>query len=126
MTSEYYEAERDPITLPRSGTKFRVSIVEAVIKEVCHQLVGEQRPYVYDEVQPLIKEICSEIQQRVVRLGYERYKLVTHVTIVEAAHQGIRIASRGLWDPVTDGYATYTHSTETMHVNVILYALYWE
>lgn len=125
MTNEYREAPRDAITLPRPGTKFRTSAVEKVIKDVCEALVGN-RPYVHDEVQPLIKDICGEIQQRVVRLGYERYKLVTHVIIMEAAHQGMRIASRGLWDPVTDGYAVYTHSTESMHVNVVLYGLYWE
>ncbi|EAN88130.1 hypothetical protein C3747_10g1043c [Trypanosoma cruzi] len=125
MTNEYCEARRSSITLPLPGTKFRPSVVVGVIEEVCRSLVGD-RPYVYDEIQVLIKEICSEIQQRVVRLGYERYKFVTHVTITEAAHQGMRIASRGLWDPVTDGYAAYTHSTESMHVNVVLYALYWE
>ncbi|RNE98678.1 dynein light chain [Trypanosoma rangeli] len=125
MANEYRDAPRCSVTLPVPGTKFRASVVEGVIEEVCRLLVGE-RPYVYDEVQMLIKEVCSEIQQRVVRLGYERYKFVTHVTITEAAHQGIRIVSRGLWDPVTDGYATYTHSTGSMHVNVVLYALYWE
>ncbi|KEG09251.1 dynein light chain [Trypanosoma grayi] len=125
MANDYREGRRESITLPRPGRKFRASAVESVIKEVCHALVGD-RPYVYDEVQSLIKDICSEIQQRVVRLGYERYKFVTHVTVTEAAHQGIRVASRGLWDPATDGYATYTLSTESMHVNVVLSALYWE
>ncbi|KAG8343076.1 putative Tctex 1 family [Trypanosoma vivax] len=125
MSNDYYEARRPSITLPRPGTKFRASAVEPILKEVCHTLVGD-RAYVYDEVQPLIKEICSEIQQRVVRLGYGRYKFVTHATITEAVNQGIRIASRGLWDPMTDGYASYTFSTESMHVNVVLYALYWE
>ncbi|RHW67176.1 Tctex-1 family [Trypanosoma brucei equiperdum] len=115
MVNEYHEAPRPAITLPRPGTKFRASAVEPILKKVCQTLVGD-RAYVHEDVQPLIKEICSEIQQRVVRLGCERYKFVTHATVTEAVNQGIRIASRGLWDPVTDGYASYTFSTETMFI----------
>lgn len=110
---------------PRPGTKFLKGEVEKVIEKVCQEKVGS-RQYVFDEVQPLIKELCAEIQQRVLALGYERYKLVSQVSVMEAANQGIRIASRGLWDPEVDNYAEFTYSNQFMHVNVLVFGLYWE
>lgn len=126
MATEYNVAAREAFTLPRPDAKFSVHAAERVIKEVCEKMVGSDRPYVYEEAQPLIKDLCAEIQQRLVRLGYERYKLVTHATVTEAANQGMRIASRCLWDPETDNYASYTYSSEYMHVSVAVFGVYWE
>lgn len=61
-----------------------------------------------------------------VRLGYDRYKFVTHVTVAEAAQQGLRVASRCLWDPETDNYATYNYNSETKHVYIVVFAVFWE
>lgn len=126
MAAEYAAAPREAFTLPRAEAKFSVPAVERIIREVCEEMVGPERPYVYEEAQPLIKDICAEIQQRTVRLGYERYKLVTHATVTEAASQGMRVASRCLWDPETDNYASYTYSTEYMHVTIAVFGIYWE
>lgn len=126
MASEYNVAPREAFTMPHPDAKFAVPAVERVIREVCEKMVGSDRPYVYEESQALIKDLCAEIQQRLVRLGYERYKLVTHATVTEAANQGIRIASRCLWDPETDNYAAYTYSSEYMHVSVAVFGVYWE
>lgn len=120
------EYVREPFTLPAPGTKFSKSEVEKAVKEVCESMIAPTRPYVFEEVQPLIRELGNEVQQHIVRLGYERYKLVTHIVVTEAADQGIRVCSRCLWDTATDNYATYTFSNESMHVCVIVFGLYWE
>lgn len=126
MSSEYVMAPRPDYTLPSSGTKFSKRDVEMIIRDVCTEFIGPDRPYVFEEVQPLIKDMGNEIQQRIVRLGYERYKLVTHCVVTEAASQGIRVTSRCLWDPETDNYAAYTFSNESMHVSVVVFGVYWE
>ncbi|EPY29557.1 dynein light chain [Strigomonas culicis] len=126
MASEYTVPKRPSFTMPSQGTKFSRSVVEKVIAEVCEEVIGEDRTFVFEETQPLIKDICNEVQQRVVRLGYERYKMITHVVVAEAAQQGLRVASRCLWDPDTDNYASYTYSTANMHVSVVLFGAYWE
>ncbi|KAL7699433.1 Tctex-1 family [Lotmaria passim] len=126
MTSEFKVGSREAFTMPRPEAKFSVHAVERVIQEVCEKMVGLDRTYVYEEAQPLIKDLCAEIQQRLVRLGYERYKLVTHATVTEAANQGMRIASRCLWDPETDNYASFTYTNEYMHVSVVVFGVYWE
>lgn len=124
--AEYVDYPREAFTLPAPGEKFSKRDVERMIKEVCDELISEDRPYIFEEAQPLIKELGGEIQQRVVRLGYARYKLVTFVTVTPSAHQGLRVASRCLWDPDTDNYASYTFSSEHMHVSVLMYGVYWE
>lgn len=121
-----YQRLNQHLMKPRPGTKFMKRDVEKAIESVCNDKVGPNRQYVFEEVQPLIKDICAELQQRVLALGYERYKLVSQVTIIEAGQQGIRIASRGLWDPEVDNYAECTYTTPTMHVNVLAFGLYWE
>ena len=71
-------------------------------------------------------ELSGDIQQAVRAKGYTRYKLIVTVTIVEACQQGMRLASRCLWDPETDNFAEYTYSSETMHATVLVFGLYWE
>lgn len=117
---------REAFTLPAPHQKFSKSEVERCIESVCSDMVGERRRYHFEEAPLLIKELCNEIQQRVLRLGYARYKLVTHAVIVEAGQQGLRVASRCLWDPETDNYATFSYSNETMHVSIVVFGLYWE
>ncbi|RYH29478.1 hypothetical protein EON65_08275 [archaeon] len=39
-------------------------------------------------------------------LGKSRFKVVVQTTIGQLHDQGIRVASRCLWDPTTDNYAS--------------------
>lgn len=110
---------------PKPGSKFIKREVEAVLAKIISAKVAN-KPYVYEESLPLAKDLSADIQQAVASMGYERYKLIVQVNIIEAAQQGIRISSRCLWDPEVDNYAEYTHSTPTMHVNALCFGLYWE
>jgi hypothetical protein len=44
---------------------------------------------------------------RFAELDYPRYKIVVQVVMGENKLQGVRVASRCLWDPETDNFATY-------------------
>lgn len=123
--TEYNEIQREPFTLPAPHQKFSKAEVEKVVHAVCQEMIGEGK-YTVEESSLLIKDVCNEIQQRVLRLGYTRYKLVTHAVIAESAQQGLRVASRCLWDPETDNYAAVSFSTETMHVSIVVFGVYWE
>lgn len=123
--TEYIEIQREAFTLPAAHQKFSKPEVEKVVRSVCDEMIGEGK-YSVEESSLLIKDACNEIQQRVLRLGYTRYKIVTHAVIAESAQQGLRVASRCLWDPETDNYASVSISTETMHVSIVVFGLYWE
>lgn len=47
---------------------------------------------------------CSPFHAAALRIP--RYKVVVQVTLGELKEQGIRVASRCLWDPSTDNYAS--------------------
>uniref|UniRef100_A0A7S3HL07 Dynein light chain n=1 Tax=Spumella elongata TaxID=89044 RepID=A0A7S3HL07_9STRA len=53
-----------------------------------------------------------------------RYKVVVQTTIGQMRDQGIRIASRCLWDPTTDNYASCSFSNETLFCSCLVFALY--
>ena len=110
---------------PRPNAKFLKRDVEKKVEAILQERVGD-KAYNYNDTMAQSKELCSEIQQAVLNMGYERYKLVVQVTIAEACSQGLRIASRCLWDPEVDNFAQFTFSTEHMHVTGIVFGLYWE
>ena len=43
-------------------------------------------------------------------LSRSRYKIVVQTTVGQLRDQGIRVASRCLWDPNTDNYASTSYS----------------
>jgi hypothetical protein len=53
-----------------------------------------------------------------------RFKVVVQTTVGQMRDQGIRIASRCLWDPTTDNYASCSYSNETLFCSALIFALY--
>eukprot|EP00953_Heterococcus_sp_UTEX-ZZ885_P031156 16381-Heterococcus_DN1.PRE.1 len=49
--------------------------------------------------------IADTIRERVRQLNIPRYKVIVQVTIGQMLDQGVRVASRCLWDTATDNYA---------------------
>ena len=43
-------------------------------------------------------------------LGKSRYKIVVQTTVGQLRDQGVRVASRCLWDPTTDNYTSCSFS----------------
>ena len=110
---------------PEPGTKFLRRDVEKVIGEIVTGYVGD-KPYVSSEAMAMSREMATQIQDRVASMKYIRYKVVVQVFVTENCNQGMRIASRCLWDPENDGFAEFNHSTKHMHVTALVFGLYWE
>ena len=110
---------------PAPGSKFMRRDVEKVVEAVIAEVIGD-KPYNYAESMQLSKDICAQVQERVADMGYTRYKVVVQTFIAEACNQGMRISSRCLWDPETDGFAEFSYSNTQMHVTAVVFGLYWE
>lgn len=110
---------------PRPGAKFSKTKVDDLLQKILTQRFTDV-PYVWEDCAQQSKEATAEIQQELERFGFKRYKMIVQVTIAEAAHQGMRVSSRCLWDAEVDNYAEYTLSTPAMHVNALVFGLYWE
>lgn len=59
-------------------------------------------------------------------LSIPRYKFVVQVTLGEVRDQGVRVASRCLWDTDTDNYASYSFKSETIWCNALVFGVYTE
>ena len=57
-------------------------------------------------------------------LGAERYKLFVQVVVAEAKGQGLRVASRALWDDSSDVLASETLSTDAVVAVAMVHAVY--
>eukprot|EP01084_Bolivina_argentea_P207777 354436_1 len=110
---------------PRPGTKFLRSSVEKIASEVLEEGLRDVK-YDAEDAASISKELSRTIQNRVKELGYERYKLVTQVTITQASGQGLRVSSRCLWDPEVDNYAEAVYKNETLIAVALVFGCYWE
>lgn len=53
-----------------------------------------------------------------------RYKIVVQVTIGHMKDQGVRVASRCLWDTHTDNYASVHFKNQSMWCSAMVFGLY--
>eukprot|EP01061_Rhynchopus_euleeides_P026684 TRINITY_DN43485_c0_g1_i1.p1 TRINITY_DN43485_c0_g1~~TRINITY_DN43485_c0_g1_i1.p1 ORF type:complete len:118 (+),score=30.37 TRINITY_DN43485_c0_g1_i1:187-540(+) len=112
-------------TKPREGTKFLKRDVESTMKAILQEKL-HSKEYDPAEQNQLTKDLCTEIQNAVKQMGYERYKIVIQVNITEARGQGIRIASRCLWDPDQDNFAEAIYRNQHLWCCALCYGCYWE
>eukprot|EP01064_Diplonema_japonicum_P023039 TRINITY_DN33499_c0_g1_i1.p1 TRINITY_DN33499_c0_g1~~TRINITY_DN33499_c0_g1_i1.p1 ORF type:complete len:143 (+),score=19.42 TRINITY_DN33499_c0_g1_i1:49-477(+) len=110
---------------PREGTKFLKRDVEMTMAKILQEKLQSKE---YDPVEQsqLTKELCTEIQSAVKQMGYERYKIVIQVNITEATGQGIRIASRCLWDPEQDNFAEAVFKNQHLWCCALCFGCFWE
>ena len=59
-------------------------------------------------------------------LGLPRYKFVVQVSLGEVRGQGVRVASRCLWDTDTDNHASYSFRSDSVWCSVMVFGLYAE
>ena len=123
-TSALQKAQLQPMK-PGPGQKFMKRDVEKLLKQQLEEKLAD-KPYNYEESLNWSKELSGDIQQAVRNLGYQRYKIIVSVSIIEACQQGVRLASRCIWDTETDNFAEYTFSSESMHATALVFGLYWE
>lgn len=57
-------------------------------------------------------------------LNFPRYKIVVQSVVGQQKSQGVRVASRCLWDTEVDNFSTYTYTTDTLWATVMCFGLY--
>nr|KAJ3420449.1 Tctex1 domain-containing protein 3 [Polyrhizophydium stewartii] len=85
--------------------KFQSGAVKRIVEESLAQHLTKVK-YDFEKVPELCKTIANDILASVKKLEFDRYKLVVEVDIGEFKGQGIKIASRAVWDTTTDSYAS--------------------
>jgi hypothetical protein len=70
--------------------------------------------------------LAKSIRARAKEMKAPRYKIAVQVIYGELKGQGLRIASKSLWDPNFDNWASYTFTNETIHCTGIVFGNYFE
>ena len=105
--------------------RFRANeVIKAVKALLDERLKGKK--YDSNESAQLSKELCTEIKEKVKEIGAPRHKLVVQVTIGEVQGQGVRIASRCLWDVETDNHASAYYTNPHLYCVAMVFACYYE
>lgn len=112
-------------TDPDDTRKFSQHKAEQIISSVLESYLSQHE---YDPKRfPLLSKTLSElIKERVKASGLERYKIVAMVTICENKDQGVRIASRCLWNQSVDNHASVVFEGTHFFAVGSVYAVYYE
>ena len=73
----------------------------------------------------LCVSLANKIHEKMESLIFSRYKYIVTVTLVDRLNQGIRIASRCLWDKECDNYISLSYDIGEKRLIVIVYATYF-
>ena len=71
-------------------------------------------------------DISNQIKTQVKGLMLPSYKIVVQTVIGEISGQGVRVASKCLWDDNVDNYASYTYSNNSLFCTGIVFGIYYE
>ena len=80
----------------------------------------------HKEAERLSKEISQNIKESVKKLHMPSYKIVVQTVIGEIGGQGVRIASKSLWDEKNDNWASYTYTNEHLFCTGMVFGIYYE
>lgn len=106
-------------------TRFLPDKVEGIISQVLQDALAN-KPYDPSKCAIQACELCDKIKAAVKQLNFPRYKIVSMVTIGQLQDEGIRMASRCLWNPSFDSYASCSFKNSSLFAVGIVYVCYLE
>ncbi|KAH9488280.1 Tctex1 domain-containing protein 1-B [Bulinus truncatus] len=111
---------------PNPSEKFQPSKARKVMKEVLESYLSSEK-YNTEICGNIVGQISDVIKGRVKDLGFSpRYKFVCVVTIGQYRNQGIAVASRSVWNPETDNFATASFKSGDLFAVANMFATYFE
>ncbi|NXV61297.1 TC1D4 protein, partial [Molothrus ater] len=110
---------------PDKGCKFDAKRVQQVLEGTLACALGTT-VYSAQGSAPLAQSLTELLQNQAKEVVPPRYKLVCHVVLGQQGQQSLLVASRGLWDPETDSFASATFSNASLFAVATVYGVYFE
>lgn len=123
---DYYSNKNQYLVEPKDHEKFYPSKVKNEIRKTLKENLED---FELDDQTIAMKteELTRLIRENVKKnLNLPRYKLVVQVVLGFLKSQGIRVASKCLWDTNSDNFASYTHKNDEFFCTAIVFGLYKE
>ena len=74
----------------------------------------------------MAEKLAEEIKQSVKQLSIPSYKVVVQTVIGQLNGQGVRVASKCLWDEQNDNYSSFTYTNSALFCTGIVFGIYYE
>eukprot|EP00588_Corethron_pennatum_P013766 CAMPEP_0194271588 /NCGR_PEP_ID=MMETSP0169-20130528/5334_1 /TAXON_ID=218684 /ORGANISM="Corethron pennatum, Strain L29A3" /LENGTH=148 /DNA_ID=CAMNT_0039013967 /DNA_START=79 /DNA_END=525 /DNA_ORIENTATION=- len=121
---------------PGEDEKFYPSRAKIITERILGEEIGEKidskwiedwKEYGAEDIEVFTKNLADKIKYAVQEgLNLRRYKIVVQLTMGQRKDQGVRIASRCLWDTTTDNYASASFQNGSIWASAIVFGLYAE
>lgn len=119
---------------PNESERFYPSRVKSIARDILVSEIEQAKvddsfikewSDVRENMEELCKSTADKIKNRIQdEMNIPRYKLVIQVSIGQLKNQGVCIASRCLWNTVTDNFASVEFETEHIWSNALIFGMY--
>jgi hypothetical protein len=75
---------------------------------------------------PLTRSCHGRVKTKIIQQKFPRYKVVVQTVLGQNKSNGVRVASRCLWDLETDNVATYHYQSDSLWCTVMAFGIYTE
>ena len=106
-------------------TRVQVEKISPIVDKILQEKL-EGHCYDSKICNTMCQSLSDEIKEKVKRLKFDRYKLVTHVLMGELRNQGMQVSSRCVWDDTCDDFATCNYQGKDLFCTVTVYGVYHE
>ncbi|XP_043860289.1 dynein light chain Tctex-type 4 [Dromiciops gliroides] len=110
---------------PAPGARWEAEHVQRALEAVLNVALSGAR-YSAGGAGALARGLCELVRRRVRELLPPRYKLVCTVVVGQRAGQGVRVASRALWDAASDGHASASVCAAAFFAVAVVHGVYCE
>ncbi|XP_068949246.1 dynein light chain Tctex-type 4-like [Petaurus breviceps papuanus] len=110
---------------PAPGARWEVEHVQRALEALLSGALAGAR-YSAGGAGALALSLCELVRRRVRELLPPRYKLVCSVVVGQCAGQGVRVASRALWDAASDGHASASVCAGALFAVAVVHGVYCE
>ncbi|KFQ27609.1 Tctex1 domain-containing protein 4, partial [Merops nubicus] len=107
------------------GCKFNAGQVRRVLEGPLASALGTV-VYSPQGSGPLVQSLAELLQSQAKEVVPPRYKLVCQVLLGQQGQQSLLVASRALWDPESDSFASATFTNASLFAVAIVHGVYFE
>ena len=111
---------------PKECDRFYPSKVRECIEEIVTKYLADKETYEHKQAKELAEKLADEIRTAVKQLSIPAYKIVVQTVIGQLNGQGVRVASKCLWDQENDNYASFTYTNSALFCTGIVFGIYYE
>ena len=123
MDSIHFDCLTDTHTI--NCNRFYPSKVRTIIEKVIKKNLEDQE-YDHQMAKQWAEQIVQKVRDETKQLNIPSYKIVVQCVIGQVKGQGVRIASKCLWDEKNDNYSSFTYSNHSLFCTGIVFGIYYE